>query len=214
MDNDNLKIWDKVRTPPVTALRSIEGGRLKGKTDINPQWRLQIMTETFGMVGKGWQTKIIDKWTFKNDDGQVVQFIQIELIVDIIENGIRKGVSAPIVGVGAAMLVEQEKAGMHVNEYALKSAYTDALSVAFKCLGVAADIYTGLHDTKRKELQEKWQVFLKTIMQFQKAIPASVFQSILQTYQPLDQIQNDKSKQIELYNKLKESYATHRKSNK
>ena len=31
-----------------SALRQIEAGKLKGKTDINPQWRYKAMTEAFG----------------------------------------------------------------------------------------------------------------------------------------------------------------------
>ena len=47
------------------------------------------------------------------------------------------------------MLTEQEKAGLHVSDECFKMATTDALSVALKMLGVAADIYAGAWDGSR-----------------------------------------------------------------
>ena len=31
---ENMKIWDAVKQPPPEALRAIQGGRLRGKTDL------------------------------------------------------------------------------------------------------------------------------------------------------------------------------------
>ena len=52
----------------------------------------------------------------------------------------------PIVGVGGNHLVTKEKAGLRNNDECWKMAVTDALSVALKMLGVAADIYAGRWD--------------------------------------------------------------------
>src|SRR6056300_1010905 len=54
MDNANRVFYDQLRTVPRTALRTIQAGRLKGKSDINPQWRIERMTEVFGACGVGW----------------------------------------------------------------------------------------------------------------------------------------------------------------
>ena len=43
--SDNMRLWEAVRKPPKEALRKIEAGRLKGKTDINPVFRLKTLTE-------------------------------------------------------------------------------------------------------------------------------------------------------------------------
>jgi hypothetical protein len=52
------------------------------------------------------------------------------------------------------MLVEQEKNGLHTNDECFKMAVTDALSVAMKSLGMAADVYKGLWDgTKYKTVE-------------------------------------------------------------
>ena len=50
---DNLTIYNEVRSVPDSAKRRIEAGRLKGKTDINPMWRIKALTETFGPCGFG-----------------------------------------------------------------------------------------------------------------------------------------------------------------
>ncbi|ELY5698926.1 hypothetical protein SNM00_003877, partial [Acinetobacter baumannii] len=45
---DNLHIWNAVKQTPTNFLKKIEFGYLKGKSDINPQWRLMAMTQAFG----------------------------------------------------------------------------------------------------------------------------------------------------------------------
>lgn len=57
--------YAKLATPPVSALKKIEAGRLKGFTDINAQWKIEAMTEVYGLCGVGWkfavdETNIID----------------------------------------------------------------------------------------------------------------------------------------------------------
>ena len=54
---DNLEIYNSIRNVPQEAQKPIEGGRLKGKTDINPMWRIKALTEQFGPVGIGGSTK-------------------------------------------------------------------------------------------------------------------------------------------------------------
>ena len=45
---DNLAIYNAVRNVPENAKKPIAGGPLKGKTDINPMWRIKALTEQFG----------------------------------------------------------------------------------------------------------------------------------------------------------------------
>lgn len=51
--SDNMRIYDAVRAVPEEAKRAITAGRLKGKTDINPMWRIKALTELFGPCGDG-----------------------------------------------------------------------------------------------------------------------------------------------------------------
>ena len=52
MENENLKIYNAVRECPKEALKPISAGRLKGKSDINPMWRIKKLTELVGQLSK------------------------------------------------------------------------------------------------------------------------------------------------------------------
>lgn len=142
---DNLDIWQKVARPPETALKKIVGGRLGGMTDINPQWRLKAMTEVFGPCGLGWKWNIERLWTEPGASGEVMAFALVNVSVwqeaasTANDNG--NYWSEPIPGIGGSALIAKESAGLRANDEGFKMAVTDALSVAFKCLGVASDIY-------------------------------------------------------------------------
>ena len=137
----NLDLWNKVCRPPVEALKAIGGGRLKGKTDINPQWRIKALTEQFGACGDGWYYEIVRLWTEPGANGEVMAFAHIHLFTKT-----QAAWGKPIPGIGGSMLVAKETNGMYSSDEAYKMATTDALSVAMKQLGVAADIYAGLWD--------------------------------------------------------------------
>ena len=138
--SDNLKIWEQVEQPPGWALKLITGGRLKGKTDINPQWRLRTMTEVFGPCGNGWWYTVDKQWLEPGANDEVCAFVNITLYTEGCEKGIP--------GNGGSMFVASERTGLHTSDEAYKMATTDALSVALKHLGVAAVIYQGGDATK------------------------------------------------------------------
>jgi len=142
---ENMRIWDKVKTPPKGALKRINGGRLNGMTDISPQWRLQVITETFGPVGFGWTYQIKDRWI--EDGAEGIRCCFAHVAVKYKEDG---EWSEWFEGIGGSMLVAKEKAGLHTSDECYKMAVTDGLSVAFKASGVAAEVYLGNlnHDSK------------------------------------------------------------------
>lgn len=133
--------WKKLAQPPKWALKEIQAGRLKGKSDINPQWRYMAMTEVFGVVGVGWKYTIDKTWTENGADNELLVFVQVSVFVKINDTW-----SDAIPGLGGSTLVTKEKNGMYNNDEAYKMAVTDALSTALKMLGVAADIYMGMWD--------------------------------------------------------------------
>lgn len=146
----NLARWDAMKRPPVTALKTIKAGRLAGMSDINPQWRLQVMTEQYGECGIGWYYTVERFWTESGAAGEVMAFVHVHLHTKTPE-----GWSAPITGIGGSALVAKESSGLRANDEGYKMATTDALSVAMKQLGVAADIYMGLWDgSKYKEVPQ------------------------------------------------------------
>uniref|UniRef100_A0A6M3JT56 Rad52/22 double-strand break repair protein n=1 Tax=viral metagenome TaxID=1070528 RepID=A0A6M3JT56_9ZZZZ len=138
---DNLKIYNVLKQPPKEALKTIQAGRLRGMSDINPQWRYKIMTEQFGVCGIGWKYDIAKVWNEPIDDGQIFAFAEINLYTKDSEKW-----SDAIPAIGGSMLVSKESAGLHASDEGYKMAVTDALGTAMKMLGVAADIYAGLWD--------------------------------------------------------------------
>ena len=130
-----LEIWNKVRAVPPEAIKPIGGGRLKGMSDINPVWRIKKLTEIFGPAGEGWYTDDVSERTIQCGD-EITALVTLKLYVKYPE-----GWSKPIFGSGGSMLYAKEKSGMFASDEAFKMAYTDALSVACKAIGIAADVY-------------------------------------------------------------------------
>jgi hypothetical protein len=142
----NLELWDKLRTPDSWAIKPITGGRLKGKSDISPQWRYKRMTEVYGQVGFGWKFTVEKTWTHPASENQLMVFVEVSVQVKQIAGDLW---SDKITGIGGDFLIEKESSGMHSNDEAYKMATTDAIGNALKYLGVASDIYEGgAHDTK------------------------------------------------------------------
>ena len=138
---DAINIYESLARPPKDALKKIEGGKLKGMTDINPQWRYKVMTEKFGLIGVGWKYEVQKLWTEQGAGGEVLAFAQVAVFVKDGENW-----SDPIEGIGGSKLVTLEKERPVSNDEGYKMAVTDAFSTALKMLGVAADIYAGRWD--------------------------------------------------------------------
>ena len=132
----NMDIYNKVREVPPEAQKKITAGRLKGFTDINPMWRIKVLTEMFGPAGIGWYYEIIDKRVEDGAAGEKVAVVDINLYIK------HEGEwSKPIQGTGGSMLVAKEKNGLYTSDECFKMALTDAISVACKSLGVGADVY-------------------------------------------------------------------------
>lgn len=148
--SENLIIYEQVRNVPKEAITPIVGGRLKGKSDINPMWRIKTLTELFGPCGYGWRYEIVKMWTEQGTPTEVSAFVQINMYVKY------KGEwSEPIVGLGGSVFVTQERSGVYVSDECYKMALTDAISVSCKALGIAADVYWDNDRTKYDLEQEK-----------------------------------------------------------
>lgn len=142
--SDNMRIWNQVAQPPPEALKTIGGGRLKGMTDIKPQWRYKALTKLLGPCGVGWKYDIDRLWLEPTGD-EVIAFAQISLCILQDSTAQFEGSqwSEPIPGIGGSKLVTKETKGPYNSDEAYKMAVTDALSVALKVLGFGADVYMG-----------------------------------------------------------------------
>lgn len=134
---DNLTIYESFRKVPDEAKKEIKGGRLSGKTDINPMWRIKALTERFGPCGIGWKIEIVKSWNEACEStGEVAAFVQINLYFK--HDG---EWSEAIPGTGGSSFAAKEKLGPYMSDECYKMALTDAISVSCKMLGVGADVY-------------------------------------------------------------------------
>ena len=144
---ENLEIYNKLKEVPKEAQKKITGGRLNGMTDIKPMWRIEKLTEVFGICGIGWKTKIKNKEILEGANGEKIAIVDIDLYIKIDGEW-----SDAIEGTGGSSFVTNETKGLYTSDECFKMAYTDAISVACKSLGMGADIYWG--DSKYNKQQE------------------------------------------------------------
>lgn len=136
--SENMRIYQAFERTPDTAKKPIEAGRLKGKTDINPMHRIKQLTERFGPCGLGWYTEITRQVMQEGPNGELMCFIDLNLYYR--ENGQGEW-SKPVYGCGGNSIISKESKGLYANDEGWKMAYTDALSIACKNLGMCADVY-------------------------------------------------------------------------
>lgn len=166
----NMRIYNQVRAVPEEAKREIAAGRLKGKTDINPMWRIKTMTKQFGICGIGWKYVITDKRLEAGADGEISAFVDIDLFIKIGGEW-----SEAIPGTGGSAFVAKERNGLYTSDECFKMALTDAMSVACKALGFGADVYWQADATKyttRENAQPKAEPDVITVEQRKQLIAA------------------------------------------
>lgn len=143
MCEENMAIYTQVAQVPAEAQKTISAGRLKGFTDINPMWRIKKLTEVFGACGFGWYTEILERWLENSGTGEITAHVTIALYVKSGDEW-----SKPIIGTGGSSFVAKQRDGFYTSDECYKMAYTDAISVACKALGMGADIYYANDRTK------------------------------------------------------------------
>jgi hypothetical protein len=151
---ENLEIYNKLKEVPAEAQKKITGGRLNGMTDIKPMWRIEKLTEVFGMCGIGWKAPITKKEIIDGANGEKIAIVDIDLFVKV--NG---EWSEAIQGTGGSSFIANEKNGLYTSDECFKMAYTDAISVACKMLGMGANVYWGdsKYQNKEEEITTKEQ---------------------------------------------------------
>ena len=150
---DNLTIYNTVRNPPQEALKTIRGGRLSGYTDINPMWRIKALTEQFGVCGVGWKYVITRQWIEEGAKGEKCAFTNIDLFIKVGGEW-----SDAIPGTGGSSFIANEAKGPYTSDECFKMSLTDAISVACKALGFAADIYWNSDRSKYDRPEETQMV--------------------------------------------------------
>ena len=200
-ENKNLELYNRVRDVPKEAVKPIMAGRLKGKSDINPMWRIKKLTEEFGMCGFGWRYEIIRMWNEEGANGEIASFVHINLFVK--HNG---EWSEAIQGIGGSSFVSNEKTGKYTSDECYKMALTDAISVACKSLGFAADIYFSNDSTKYTENKPE----SNSVKQDQKKpIPSTMFNDtkVMKWLYDNETYYRNNNQRISLSSLLEQNYA-------
>lgn len=140
---EHMFFYNQVRKVPAEAQKTINAGRLKGMTDINPMWRIKTLTELCGACGVGWYYEIDRTWIEEGTSGERLANVEISLFIKVDGEW-----SKPVKGIGGSMLIVNESKGARTNDEAFKMALTDALSVSCKALGIGADVYWSGDRTK------------------------------------------------------------------
>lgn len=139
---DNLRFYNASRQAPAEALKAFNNGKFSG-TDINPMWRIKKLTEMFGPAGIGWYTESLSERCEEHGD-MTIAIVNINLYVKVDDVW-----SKPIFGTGGNVIRRTTKGGGEsVSDEGYKMAYTDALSVACKALGIGANVYWDKDKTK------------------------------------------------------------------
>ena len=131
----NMEIYEAARAVPNEAQKPFNNGKFSG-TDINPMWRLKKLTELYGPSGDGWYIEVTRMDTM-DVDGEIFAIVNINLYTKTASGAWSK----PIFGTGGNKLKSKTRNGVVTSDEGFKMAYTDAISVACKALGIGADIY-------------------------------------------------------------------------
>ena len=126
---DKMRIYNAGRSVPSGAVKKITGGAYgkAGLSDINPQWRIEKMTELFGPCGIGWTWEPVET-QFEN--GLCFGHVIVKYRDD---NG---EWSEAVHGYGGTVMGR-----MNDDSDVLKSTFTDAVSNALRYLGIGADVW-------------------------------------------------------------------------
>ncbi len=144
----NLGIWNRLkRTDPKATKPFTRAGGFKG-TQIDPTWRLQMMTEVFGPVGKGWGYEQLD-WTI----AERIVFICARVWYADPETG-ETCWTGPQWG-GTEMVRRRRDGAEAPDDECFKMSMTDAVGKCLQQLGLGADVYLGqFDDSKYREESE------------------------------------------------------------
>ena len=124
----NMRVYSAVRAVPQSAVKPIKGGSYgaAGLSDINPQWRIERMTELFGPVGTGWTWEPVE---VTEREGVLYGHVVVRYYD---KDG---NESKPIHGYGGTKFGGRDDSDIY------KSTMTDAVSNALRYLGVGADVW-------------------------------------------------------------------------
>ena len=127
---DNMRIYNAGRAVPPGAVKKITAGAYgkAGLSDINPQWRIEKMTELFGPCGIG--------WTWQPEEIRMENGLCLAHVTVRYREETGGTFSEPVHGYGGTVMGK-----MNDDSDVLKSTFTDAVSNALRYIGIGADVW-------------------------------------------------------------------------
>lgn len=139
----NMRYYAHGAEVPKDAQKDFNNGSFSG-TDINPMWRIRTLTEMFGPAGIGWYTEVLSERQEQITEDHTICIVDLNLYVKVDGEW-----SKPIFGTGGNTLKTKTSKGyIKSTDEGYKMAYTDALGVACKALGIGAKVYWSKDKTK------------------------------------------------------------------
>lgn len=149
--SDNTALWDRLgKTDPAHTKNFKRQGGFSG-TAIKPMWSYRRLTEEFGPCGTGWGVERPEFQVVEGDNREVLVFCTVSGWY------MHDGEKRLVYGVGGDKVVTHIKANEKYqkaerwenDDEAFKKAFTDALTNAFKLIGVGADVHMGMFDDSK-----------------------------------------------------------------
>lgn len=150
--SSNLGLWSRLkRTDPKATKPFQRAGGFRG-TQIDPTWRMQMMTEMFGPVGKGWGFEQLE-WTI----AERMIFICARVWYRAPETG-EVLWTGPQWG-GTELIRKNRDGSDRLDDESFKMSMTDAVGKCMVQIGLGADIHLGqFEDSKyRDEVEAFYQ---------------------------------------------------------
>ena len=130
----NMEIWNVLKKTNPDFTKPLPGYGGKKLTTIDPMYQIQMMTEIFGPVGKGWKYNV----EYKYQDGLVFAEVCVQYYQD------HKWYEY-----GPVCSVQNLSKKDRLDDEAPKKAMTDAMTKAFSHLGMSADVFLGKFDDSK-----------------------------------------------------------------
>jgi hypothetical protein len=147
MTDNNLELWDAVRTPDPEHTKKFNRGGFVG-TATNVTYTIRELTRAFGPVGLGWGYEIVDQDYVPSGSGDLLHVIQINFWY------LHDGQKCSFPQIGQTEFATTAKRGTpeeykRMDGEAPKKSLSDAITKAASFLGFSADIHLGLWDDSK-----------------------------------------------------------------
>lgn len=170
-ERENLEFWLAVAQTSEAFTKPISGKGYRG-TDINPTYRAMQMTKLFGPYGAGWG---VESCTFEKIPlAESKEGANVALICTLVQwylNPYTKDKCLIGPHTGGEWLIRNGK----FDDEAYKKVQTDAMTAAWRFLGICSDVYMGMWDNSK--YQGELRVDDKNTREKSKPVPTKAVSS-------------------------------------